>query len=610
MTRRQLRTHPLMSAFIAGVWLFDLVVSPVALASSSGKVLLEQRIQSKLDRILTPDEYFIDIKMLPDPAGSGAAAPSTSFLPGLQILGPVNESGNGFSQQILLDGKADLLIIFDKKVSQERTRVAQDMVSRTLDAEGLKNVVRLSTQQKDINKIPPPDRPPFPPREPSLLEQIIREKDFIVWASLVLWGAFVSLMAIFFLLRRVLSPQARTDSDQGKDAKSSGRDLADAINDGKGKSSDQSDAKQRDKLFAKEEALANSIKEVASEAREQPQKVARILSRWVSNNDDLAKAGALLLRNCDIKTVEKICSFMHPSDLDKIFAHKIEDFDAAGQENQRVIDRMRADLAVLASEHVLKEKPDPLSFLRTLSDDDIRSILDGESAETIALVATQIPAHRLRNFYDKTNPEKLKEVMARLSTIEIASVAEFERLRADLYRKAESLANNLFSEKDRIQSLSQMVTAVVSPVLQCELLERLRKDNTEAYSAIRPSLLVATDLRFLPARVKSVFIQSIDPDTCGTALSGFDISFDEFMVGLPETYQSVFSDAQRKSHDSAIVNAAWRKIVTTLGELNTAGLISRNEIAATTRRADEMVIDSDKSDDQGDSMTGESRGAA
>jgi hypothetical protein len=82
------------------------------------------------------------------------------------------------------------------------------------------------------------------------------------------------------------------------------------------------------------------------------------------------------------------------------------------------------------------------------------------------------------------------------------------------------------------------------------------------------------------------------------------------MVGLPETYQSVFSDAQRKSHDSAIVNAAWRKIVTTLGELNTAGLISRNEIAATTRRADEMVIDSDKSDDQGDSMTGESRGAA
>ena len=150
----------------------------------------------------------------------------------------------------------------------------------------------------------------------------------------------------------------------------------------------------------------------------------------------------------------------------------------------------------------------------------------------------------------------------------------------------EHLAGNLVSEKDRTHSVHQMIAGVPSPVLQCELINRLHTDNKELFSKVRASTVVATDLRFLPSRVKSLLIQSIDADTFGTALSDFAVSFDALLDGLPQTYQSVFADAQSRHYEVGVVNAAWKRILSTLNELVAAGLISKNEVGAMIRRAD------------------------
>jgi flagellar motor switch protein FliG len=580
--------------------------SGVALGQTPGHAALEAKLHDKLSRILTADEYLLDIKVTPD---GSISASNDKYLPGLQVLGALTEESGTGPLPIVLGGRADVLLILDKKVSKERAKVAQDLVNRIIDSEGLKQVVKVTPQQRDINKIPPPEPPPPPPpQDPPLLEQLIKEKDFISRALMVIWGAFVSLMAIYFILRRVLiSNTGSAASAQG------GRGSQDAPSIAPPQAAPGQPAKQektREELYSKDQAILESIQEVKNEAKEQPAKVARILARWVSQNDELTRAAALFLRNCEIKTVEEVCKSLHPSDLEKIIAHKIEDFEPFGTENQRTVERMRADLAVLASEHILKERPDPLKFLKMLSDDDIRNILEGENTETIAMVATQVPPHRMQKLFESSAPEVVSAVIVHLATIKAASAQDFDRLKSQLSEKAETLAGNLFTDKERVSSLTQIIGSIASPVQQCSMLDQLRSNNPQVYARVRPSLLVATDVRFLPGRVKSILIQSIDADTFGTALSDFAISFEAFLEGLPQTYQSVFTDAQNRRYDGALVLQAWRRISSTLAELTSSGLISKNDIVATIRRADQPTDESNREGSSAEDEFKERSGAA
>ena len=576
----------------------------VALGQATGREQLEQRVQTKLDRILTEDEYLIDVKMQ---SNAASTASSESFLPGLQVLGASPENLSGSPSSIILGGKVDLLLILDKKVSKERARVAQDIVTRIIDSEGLKAFVKFSWQQKDINKIPAPEIPPSPVKDPTVLDQLIKEKDFVARALLVFWGGLVSIMALYFVLRRLLL----SGGESGSSSKSTG--------DGSQAPYQRQDAppapakalkseRTRDEIYSVDEAALNSIKEITEEAKNQPKKIARIVSKWVAQTDDLSRAAALFLRNCDIKTVELVCQAMHPSDLEKVIQHVIEDFQPFSPENLRVVERMRSELAILASEQILRERPDPLNFLKRLSDDDIRHVLEGENENTIALVATQLPAHRLQKFYESVQPESLKAILAQFSSLKSASLTDFEKLHTQLTKKFESIAANLVSEKDRVFSIQQMITAVASPLLQFEMMYELNADNAELYAKVRPSILVATDLRFLSSRVKTMLIQSVEADGLGTALSVFDISFEEMLDGMPEVYKTVFTDAHSRKYDSAVVNTAWKRVATTIYDMVSAGVIGKSEIAGTVMRADNSAAQKTRGDsnsDQGNALSDE-----
>ena len=571
-------------------------VSAPALAQGGAKEILDERIHRKLDRILTPEEYLTDIRLESAPAG---AMGSNTYLPGLQVLGAVKdipELGVGRSDMpIQLPGKADLLIVFDRKVSKERLQVAQDIVSRLLETENLQTTVKVTVKQQDINKIPPPVVPPAPPKEakePSLMEQLIHQKDFVARALMVLWGAIASLMAIHLVLRRVVGVRAISEP-RAKSADELGRLAASQVQSGmpspNGKATNESPQKVAG--YSKDEALLSGIKEIVEEAKAYPKKVARVLTRWVSQSEENARYAALFIKNCDIKTIEAICNSLHPSDLDKIINHEINDFNPLDSENQKVLDRMRADLAVLASEHLLKERPDPLDFLRVLSDDDIRSLLEGEDLRTVALVSTQIPPHRMQKFFDSLAPNALSAIISQVSTIQAASLTDFEEIRERLSAKAEKLGANLFNDKARASAMLQLIASVRSPLLQYNLLETLQQQNSHVYNQIRPDVFLATDLAHLSDRMWSVFVQSVDADTLGTALSEVKHLLGEIAAGMAPAYQTVFQDAVGRRYESEGIVAAWAKVNSAVKELINNGLITKQEVAGTIRRAESARID-------------------
>ncbi|MCX6117813.1 MAG: hypothetical protein NT027_09740, partial [Proteobacteria bacterium] len=145
------------------------------------KDIFESKIQNKLDRILLPEEYLVDLKILAD-AKAGSTSANGQYLPGLEVLGPfANDKMDDSIAQLPNNfaGKADLLIVFDKKVSKERAKVAQDIVNRLIEAEGLKSKFKVATMQKDISKVPAPPEASQPPKDPPFIDQIIKEKDFV-----------------------------------------------------------------------------------------------------------------------------------------------------------------------------------------------------------------------------------------------------------------------------------------------------------------------------------------------------------------------------------------------------------------------------------------------
>jgi len=271
---------------------------------------------------------------------------------------------------------------------------------------------------------------------------------------------------------------------------------------------------------------------------------------------------------------------------------------------------MRADLAILASEVVLRERPDPLSFLKKLSDEEIRQLLDGETEETVALVASQLPAHRLQKYYDSVPPESMKQIISKLSSLKNASVRDFESLQALLTDKIKILANNLVNEKELLSSIQATIKSLSSPGLQCDLADRLRRENLNVYEKVRPSILLPTDLSYLPGRLKSLLIQSIDADTLGTALTGLDVELEQFMDGLPPAYQSVFLDSHSRPSDTKVVNDSWRRVSGILEELIASGLMSQNEIAFTIRRAEESKKEIYRQNDENTQSDDVDRGAA
>ncbi len=79
----------------------------MALAQLAGKTALEARLHEKLSRILTEDEYLLDIKITPD---ASTTASNDKYLPGLQVLGAVSEESGTGPLPIVLGGKADILL--------------------------------------------------------------------------------------------------------------------------------------------------------------------------------------------------------------------------------------------------------------------------------------------------------------------------------------------------------------------------------------------------------------------------------------------------------------------------------------------------------------------
>jgi len=576
------------------IFMISAALLPTQLVAAPDHGLLESALRQQLDRIFDDGEYIMDVQTSPlKESKSEAPVP----LPGLAFTwAPVDPlTGPGIADNLYKNRNIDVLIVVDAAVTQERLRVADEVARRLLVNASSPGNFSLKVRKQAIAKPEAPKPPPPPKVDPpkSMLEQLEENKGLVIRAAALLWGAIVSLMAIYGVIRRYSTSAAGNRAQQSGSAADSGRPLATGNGEGpktNDAASPRAKAATKEELYSKDQALMKQVEDLVSEARGNAPKVAKVLTRWVSAAGDSARHASIFLKNCDVKTMEALAECLHPADIEAIMLTPIDDFDMFSDENQKVLELLRGELALLSAERILKDRPDPLDFAKILTDDDILTLVKGEPFDVVALIATQIPPHRMQKYYATLSAEKLSELFARISTIAAPTFSDFDVVREALVRKATAMGSTLFDQRGRIKTVAQLFNVIQSPVKLEQVAREMARSNPDTFHEVRPKTLLPSDICNLPQRAVAVLAQGIDPETFALALSVGGLKTDLLQSYLPEAYQVIFRERLSGTDDSS-QDASWRKLASTVRELVANGLISERELAGARTLTDQAYGD-------------------
>jgi hypothetical protein len=562
-------------------------------------------VRKQLDRLMFPEQYLLDVTVVPI-AVSNVPAPNERPLPGLPFFGnsagdaaamglPNNGPGNA-------DGLSDVLLVIDIGVSDERARLAEEVVRRYADAAGVKSKMRLTVRRDPILKVAPPELAPLPerridpkapgqaaaeqaPTPPNIYDFIENKRDLATRTLLVLWTALASLVGVFALMSR-----------RGKQNGDARAPLGKLAGEGKSKSAKAAagdngrKALTKDEIYSQDAALHKLAQEIVSEAAKQPAKVAGVLGRWIGDSVENAKYANLFLRNCDIATVESICRHLHPSDVDKLVEHGVDDFDPFGAENKKVLDLMRTELARLAARNVFSQRAEPLAFLKTVSDHDLAKILADESLRDLAMVATQLPMHRLQAFFDHQPEEKLQAMMSEVVHLEDVRQEELDAMAERFKLRIKALGQVVVDDAAVDEAARQVVSVTRDPRRQVRLAATLQRQSIEVFRKARPEILLVADLRHFGPRPSKVIFQTIDGEQFGMAMAGLSGDTPEWLQSLPEAFAASYQQARGREHETKDREAAWQRIQRVVADLVGSGLITTAEMNQAKQQTDLWLL--------------------
>ena len=565
---------------------FLVVTSTSAFAND----LLESKVRKQLERLFFSEQFFLDVSV--DAGAVGDDKP----LPGLTV------GQNGQSQ-------TSILLVLDLSISNERLKIAEEMIGRQVASEGLTGQVKVTVRKERVMKVPPQELAPLAPQSPqsaspdskaqgenedgekdmSIYEFIETKRDLATRVLVVLWSALASLVAIYVMLSRI----GRKNGAQQRSGEVI-RDGSPAAGAGSGSSQASAPASRaaltKAEIYSKDSALYKQAQELVEEASRAPDKIAGVITRWLESSEENVRYAALFLKNCDMKTVEAVCKHLHPSDATIVVSKDTGDFDPFSEENRKVLGLMRGEIAKLAANQSVKTRPDPLVFLRQITDDQLRKILDGESHRLVAMVSTQIPVHRLARYFDSIDVEDCKKILEMVVDLGDVVEEDFASIRAKLTEKFHQLSDVLINDDSKVLTARQLLSSVGLASKQLNLAVDLLATHPDTFQQIRKQILLISDLAWLPARSAKIFYQSIDGETLAAAIGDSELDKQQLLEHMPEAIRESFlSSSQIEKSDSERIES-WRRIQDVFDNLIGSGLISPSEINTAKAKSDESFL--------------------
>ncbi len=554
-----------------------------------GNDLLEAKIRQQLERLFFAEQFFLDVSV-----DSGAPADEKP-LPGLTV------SQTPQSQ-------TSILLVLDVSISNERLKIAEEMVGRQVAGEGQTGQVKVTVRKESIMKVPPKELAPLAPqsaqpappasntpevkeeekKEMTIYDFIETKRDLATRVLVVLWSALASIVAIYALLSRVSrkdGPQQRP-VEPGRDASTSGNGGASG---GQANTPASRTALTKAEIYSKDSALHKLSLELVEEAGRAPDKIAGVITRWIESSEENVRFAGMFLKNCDMKTVEAVCRHLHPSDAAVVVSKDTGDFDPFSEENRKVLGLMRGEIAKLAANQSVKTKPEPLLFLRQITDDQLKKILEGESHQLVAMVSTQIPVHRLARYFESIPTEDCKKILEMVVELNDVVEEDFAAIKAKLNDKFRGLSDVLVDDDSKVLTARQLLSSVGLASKQLALAGDLLVSHPDTFKQIRKQIFLISDLAWLPARSAKIFYQSLDGETLAAAVGDSIFDKQQLMNLMPEAIRESFLRAAQIEKSDADRIESWRRIQDVFESLMSSGLISPNEINVAKAKSDESL---------------------
>ena len=590
-------------------------------AAAGTGVFTDVELRKQLDRLFYSEQYLLDISYVTS-EGKAAKSPEEPF-PGLTFIGRIGgsldsaaTSANPAAEVVRGGGIVDVLLVIDNGVSGERASLAREVVVRLADAAGIKSGMRLNLRREAMLRKPPPELQPAAQKaeaeraenaakSPEALEKEKEEKnpqrnffDFIenrrdlaLRTLFVIWAAIASLIALLVMITRRSRSSQEGSSNGVSQGSTTSQNTSEAAGGANGGDSTRAKIAEHDAI-ANRVAVQKLASEIVDQASKQPAKVASVLSEWIGKSVESAWQAAILLRNCDVVTIENVCQHLHPSDIDKMMDQKTNDIEPFSSENRMVLEQMRTALARLAANKKFVDRPDPLAMLKTVSDDSLAKMLSNEDLNSVAVVSAQIPAHRLQKYFSKLSEKDHQQLLAAILNLGSVKLEDLNVIAARFKGHLEQLNEVLIDENTIQDATKRVILSTKDPRRQLSLAAGLQILKPEIYQAIRGDVDLVVDLMYLGPRPMKVFMQSVDGENLGAAFGSIGLDRAEIVRWadtMPAALNAAFLDSIAKTHDHVEVENGWRSVRHNLADLVANGLITRAECNYAKTQADTMI---------------------
>lgn len=583
----------LLSAFaVAGVLAFS--HESLAASDAGAPARIEERLRSYLANYLQPSEFLIVVRAKPVAAPLKAPAKTGASLPGLPGFG----DGESPGPRSYYDAQGDLhsfgdehdpvtvQVILDSAVNAQKVALFKRILPTLGGLDPSRDQISVSTGQLER---PAPKEPPKE-HDPNWVDSLMKYKEELTSLGMGLLGAICLLLVINGVMN-TLAASRRPGAPASKEPPMPKNETPKAGEPAKPVSAANPEGKpdrvgrlglgnlNRSQVFSRDSMLYQTIAEINKEAVENPERVARLLAGWVFEG----KAGmaATLLNNFDMQTAEGVIAKMVPADVDRIQPHLTAQTEPFSDENYDVVTKARQDLIALSAKIKRDGNRQDFGFLVELDDEILCEVLKGETPQTLALISTQIPPHRLSKSFAALSEVQIESLFEELCRVNERGTGVRDETRERLQKKVKAASSLTLTDSSKSTTMLGLLAQLRSSGLQKNVLKRIEAIDPAVSDRIRESMFFFDDALGLSERHLRLLAVDVDVLVWTRALHGSPEDVQKrIRACLPKAAEEIFAFELRsnRSYSAVEIAEAQETVVESLHRLEQAGRIKAAEI--------------------------------
>ncbi|MEQ1878496.1 MAG: FliG C-terminal domain-containing protein [Bdellovibrionia bacterium] len=582
-----------MKQTLQQIWLSILIFAfgTIAFAGTAELNQVESRITSYLETYLNADEFMVIVT----PKSSSATpvkekSQPKSNLPGMPGL--ASDGSVDYRTYFDLDGRIHeggsgsaftVHVVISKAIDKDRLRIFKKMIPL---------IARIDKTRGDEIRITSGtlDRSEPQNQTRNSIDSIVQHKRELSSLGLGLLAAIAFIIGLHGLFNYLTADKQnkKPKHEAVGEVKPDGAPAANSEGASKGSASDAGlptaapQALSRKHLYSKDSAIFDLIKEIGQEAKNHPDRIARLLTEWIQRGESGIRSAAMLLHNFELKVQEGVLAKMVPSDLDYLQPHVDINFDPFAEQNVLVIFNARQSLMKITAQSLREgDVSHDLAFMAQLEDEVLLEILRNEPSDILALACTQVPAHRVATVAKTLSPEKQTAFFVSLCRLDKIDNSARKEIAARLKRKLESSHLLAFTQTAKINAVANLLNHIPSPTRQEAILEAIKEVSPEVNSGVRDRILLFDDVVHLPDRILKILLLEADPVVVSVAFreSAQNLK-DRITFNLPKASAEIFTFevSELRNHSYDEVEKAKFKMVDLLQKLAAAKVVDFNEI--------------------------------